>query len=540
MAEVAIFGLNSGLDTKSIMDKLVLLNRRTTDLTLAKREDESQKLAAFQELKSKLQTFKSVIFDLRKEDRFLSTVGTFANNNSNDNNSVATISTTSLASSGTFTLKVLDLAKAGKVVSDRVSAITDIIPVGTLEIVVGGKITLISIDASNNTLEGLRLAINNSGAEVKASFLNDGDGNKPIRLVVSGKSTGVDNAVSLNLFQSLIGAGSQTVFDFQEIQAAQDAKIEIDGLSVTKSSNTISDVITGTTLILQSAGSGVVTLASDFQAVKDKVASFVDGFNELMGFISEKTFQNVDTKIKGILFGNFTVQSLQQTLRNVVSSLVAGVSGSFSFLSQIGVTTEEDGFLSVNDSKLAASIDQDPSSVARLFSSRGSVTTSSLTFVGFTEKTQPGTFDVRVSGGVPQLSVSGRNKFADATGTGNFFSGAKDTRAEGLTFRLVLLGDGNFGTITLSTGIAETINRVLANLTDFSRSGPLSAEINTATKTIKNFDATIDEQEGRLDLFEANLRAKFVNLEVILGRLNSQRDAFNSSLAGLQNIFRNR
>ncbi|MFQ5716624.1 MAG: flagellar filament capping protein FliD [Nitrospinales bacterium] len=537
MSEVAIFGLNSGLDTKSIIEKLVSLNRRTTDLTVAKRKDESQKLAAFQELKSKLQTFKSVVFDLRKENRFLSIAGGFANNNSNDNNSVTAISTTSQASSGTFTLKVLDLAKEGKVVSDRVSAITDIIPVGTLEIAVGGKRTLISVDSSNNTLEGLRLAINNSGADVKAEFLNDGDSSKPIRLVVSGKSTGADNAVSLNLFQSLIGTGSQTVFSFQETQAAQDAKIEVDGLSITKSSNTISDVIAGTTLTLQSAGSGIITLESDFQAVKDKVVSFVDGFNELIEFINEKTFLDIEANTQGILFGNFSVQNLGQTLRDVVSSQVAGVSGSFSFLSQIGVTTEEGGLLSVDDSKLAAAIDQDPGSVARLFSSRGSTSTANVAFVGFTEKTQPGTFDVRVSGGVPQLSVSGRNEFTDATGSGNFFTGAQGSPGDGLTFRLVVTGDGNFGTITLSTGIAETINRELANLTDFSRSGPLSAEIDTATKTIDNFDETIDEQEERLDQFEANLKAKFTNLEVVLGRLNSQRDAFNNSLAGLQSIF---
>ena len=82
--------------------------------------------------------------------------------------------------------------------------------------------------------------------------------------------------------------------------------------------------------------------------------------------------------------------------------------------------------------------------------------------------------------------------------------------------------------------MAQITNRILANLTDASLNGPLEAEIDSATETIKDFDETIVQMEERVVIFEETLKQRFTNLEVILGRLNSQRDAFNQSIAGIQ------
>ncbi len=216
---------------------------------------------------------------------------------------------------------------------------------------------------------------------------------------------------------------------------------------------------------------------------------------------------------------------------------MTGVSGSFEFLSQIGIRTASDGTLTVDEAELSDAITADIQNVSQLFSSKGTATNTHVTFVGFTGKTQPGTYDVRVSGGVPQLSPAGKNDFTDAVGSGNFFAGAKGTDAEGLNFRIGSLSDGDFGTITLSIGVAETLNRFTRDLTDFSLNGPLSAEIDTLTETIDEIDETILDLEERVDLFEDNLRKRFTNLEIVVGRLNSQRDAFESSIEGVKNLF---
>lgn len=536
MAESLISGINSNLDTSDIVSKLVSLQRRPIDLLEAKADVEAEKLLAFQDLQARLKAFKSVVTSLSSEGRFLSTKGEFSNNNSSDSNQTLTIDSTNQAASGTFSLTVNGLARESKLISKGFDAITDAVPQGVLNIKVGDVTTKINVNSTNNTLDELRLAINNSGADVNASFLNDGGSTDPIRLLISGTKTGEDNDVSLSIGQFLLGGGVQEVLSFTKTQSAQDANFTLDGIAITKPTNTVTDVITGATLNLQSAGSGIITLSSDQDAIKEKISNLIDGYNELSSFLDEQQFLDPDTLQTGLLFGNFSIQSLQRSLRNTLSGVVPGVSGAFNSLSQIGIRTQNDGSLLIDDSDLSAALSSDISGVSQLFTSKGTTTDLNVTFIGFTRKTEVGSFDLRVSGGKPQLSVSGEDDYTAADGTGNFFSGAVGTAAEGLNFRVESLADGSYGTISLSFGVGETINRVLTNLTDRSLQGPLTTEIDTFTNTVKDIDAQILSLESRLEVFETDLRSRFTNLEVVIGRLNSQRDAFTSAITGLQNL----
>ncbi|MBC8282849.1 MAG: flagellar filament capping protein FliD [Nitrospinae bacterium] len=537
MAEAAIFGINSNLDTGGIIDNLITLQRQPITIVEAKRALEEAKLLSFQDLKDRLQNFKSVVNTLNTESRFLSTVGEFSNNSSTDNNKVATLTTSSSATSGTFSLVVNNLARESKLLSSGFADTSSTIGNGTISLTVGTTTTEITIDDTNNTLDGVRLALNNSGANVHANFLNDGSATNPVKLVISGTQTGSDNAVSISASNTLFGVGQQSPISFTESQAAQNASFVLDGVAVTKSNNTVTDVITGTTLQLESAGSGIITLSPDEDAIKEKIQNYVDGYNELIQHLSSELALTESTGETGVLFANFTVQNLQQTLRETITDQVVGVTGDFNFLSQVGIRTQSDGTLTVDDGALSTAIASDIGNVTQLFSSASSTTNSAVTFVGFTDNTDPGTYNVRVSNGVPQLAASGTTTFTDAVGNGNFFAGATGTAAEGLNFRIGNLNDGEYGSLTLSVGVAQITNRIIARLTDASLQGPLEAEIDSANDTIAEFDQTITDLEQRLVLFESNLRDRFTNLEVVLGRLNSQRDAFDSSIAGIQSLF---
>jgi len=529
MAESLISGINSKLDTADIISKLIQLQRRPIDVLEAKADLEAEKLLTFQELQDRLKNFKSLVSALNSEDKFLSTQGLFSNNSASDSNQVVGIDTNSLAASGTFSLTVNSLARESKLISAGFSSTSGAVTTGTLAIVVGGVTTNIVIDSSNNTLDGLKLAINNSGANIQATFLNDGDATNPIRLVVSGTKTGTDNSISF---------GTSGVLTFTETQSAQNASLTLDGIAISKSTNTVTDVIAGTTLNLQSAGSGVITLSSDTVAIKDKITAFIDGYNELIAFIDEQQFLDPETLETGLLFGNFTVQNLQQSLRNTLSSQVNGITGPFNSLSQIGIRTQADGTLLITDADLTKALATDPGNVAQLFASKGTTTNNNITFIGFTSATVPNTYDLRVLGGVPQLSVAGQNQYTNAVGSGNFFSGAVGTPAEGLNFRIGNLTDGSYGTINLSFGVGETINQVLVKLTDDSLQGPLTTEIDTFTSIINDFDEQVLGLEARLEVFETDIRSRFAALEVTIGKLNSQKDAFTSALGGLQNLFK--
>ncbi len=540
MAENAIFGINSNLDTGGIIDNLITLQRQPITIVEAKRALEEAKLLSFRDLKDRLQNFKSVVNTLNTESRFLSTQGEFSNNSSTDTNNVASLTTSSSATSGTFSLVVNNLARESKLLSTGFASTSTEIGQGTLSITVGTETTNITIDETNNTVDGLRLAINNSGLNINANFLNDGSDTDPVKLIISGTQTGVENAISVSVTNVLFGFGQESPVSFTETQSAQNASFVLDGVAVTKANNTVTDVITGTTLQLESAGSGLITLSPDADSIKEKIQNYVDGFNEIMTHLNSELSLTESSGETGVLFANFTVQNLQQTLRETITDQVLGVTGDFNYISQIGIKTQSDGTLTVDDGALSTAIASNIGNVTQLFSSSGSATNSAVTFVGFTDNTDPGTYNIKVTNGVPQLAASGTSTFTDAVGNGNFYAGATGTDAEGLNFRIGNLNDGDYGSLTLTVGVAQITNRILANLTDASLEGPVEAEIDSATDTIADFDETITDLEERLVLFESNIRSRFTNLEVVLGRLNSQRDAFDSSIAGIQSLFQGR
>ena len=534
MAQNAVFGINSNLDTQDIINKMVSLEARSMDLVEAKKQIEQQKLASFKELKNRLQTFKSVVTTLNTESRFIVNKSVFSNNSSSDNNKVVDITTTSSATSGTYSLVVDNLATETKIISNGFANTTSELENGRVKVTSGSASSTVTINSTNNSLDGLRLAINNLGLDVKASFLNDGNDTVPVRLLISGNLTGATGAVTMSYSKDSIYPVDE--ISFTTTQEAKNASFSIDGVSISKSSNTVSDVISGAALKLQSAGSGTISLSTDTDAITTKVSDFVDEYNEISLFLSEQLALDSETEETGVLFGNFAVQNLQQILRSSISNAVTGITGDFTYLSQIGITTKSDGTLILDTDELSEALVDDIQNVSQLFSSRGTVTHSSVTFVGFTSDTAPGYYDLQVSSNVPQLSNSGASTFVTASGSGNFWAGSSGD-STGLNFRISGLTNGSYGQIWLSIGVAEILNRQLVNMVDSSLNGPLVTEFDTITETVDDFNETLLDQAERLLEFEESLKAKFSNLEIVLGRLNAQRDTFKSSLAGIQNIF---
>ena len=537
MAQNAVFGINSNLDTQDIINKMVSLEARSMDLVEAKKQIEQQKLASFKELKNRLQTFKSVVTTLNTESRFIVNKSVFSNNSSSDNNKVVDITTTSSATSGTYSLVVDNLATETKIISNGFASTTSELENGRVKVTSGSASSTVTINSTNNSLDGLRLAINNLGLDVKASFLNDGDDTVPVRLLISGNLTGATGAVTMSYSKDSIYPVDE--ISFTTTQEAKNASFTIDGVSISKSSNTVSDVISGAALKLQSAGSGTISLSTDTNAITTKVSDFVDEYNEISLFLSEQLALDSETEETGVLFGNFAVQNLQQILRSSISNKVTGITGDYTYLSQIGITTKSDGTLILDTDELSDALIDDIQNVSQLFSSRGTVTHSSVTFVGFTSDTAPGYYDLQVSSNVPQLSNSGASTFVNTSGSGNFWAGSSGD-STGLNFRISGLTNGSYGQIWLSIGVAEILNRQLQNMVDTSLNGPLVTELDTITETVDDYNLTLLDQAERLLEYEETLKAKFSHLEIVLGRLNAQRDTFNSSLQGIQDIFKAR
>ncbi len=539
MPITSIFGIRSGFDTASLVEKLIALQARPMDLKLAQLQAKETKLEAFQSLRTKLQTFQSVLSTMNTVNRFTIHTADFSVTAGTGN--VLNVAASSSASPGTFDITVNALAQETTLLSDTgFTNATDVVPSGNpgtyfVEVVVGGTITQVGI-AVTATVQDIVDAINNSGADVTASIIDDGGAVDPLKIVVQGNQAGTANAVTARMFR-MVGAAEVDELTFTAVQAAADASVTVDGITFTRTSNTINDIIPGVTLNLESLGSGTLTIATDNAAIAGNIQDFVDAFNELIAFIDEQTEFNSETFRTGTLFGNSAVQSLETSLRRIATGQVTGISGNFEFLSQIGITTQDDGTLFLDEVKLDEALTSDLDNVVALFTSSGSATDANVTFVGFTDNTVAGTYDVQVVGGVPQLSPSGAGTFVDAVNNGAFFTGAPGTEAEGLSFSMASLVDGSYGTLTLSLGVIPRLNQEISILLDSSQKGPLTSELDSLTESIDDLNETLLRMDDRLELFEKNIRRQFINLEIILGKLDAQRSAFQQSLQNLSSFF---
>jgi flagellar hook-associated protein 2 len=223
-------------------------------------------------------------------------------------------------------------------------------------------------------LAGIRDAINQASDNpgLSASLIQVDSGTK---LVLTSGKVGAAKTITMTATDSDANDGKDltrlSTANFTTIQAAQDSIIYVDQQKVTRDSNSLSDVITGVTLTLKSADintTGTLSVNLDKDSVKSKVNDFIKAYNSLASGINSLSGYNPETKKGGPLFGDTTLRSVQNQLRQTLSNPVAGAT-TFSTLAEIGIKTNKKGELEVNSTKLDAVIASDFEAVSKLFAS---------------------------------------------------------------------------------------------------------------------------------------------------------------------------
>jgi flagellar hook-associated protein 2 len=290
--------------------------------------------------------------------------------------SIASATASSSASAGSYQLEVSSLASSQKIVTSAQSTGYTFAD-GTLSLDLGGTVTSLSISASagNNTLSGVRDAINNANAGLTASLLNDGSGT---RLILSATNTGTDSAVSvtgLGLdFNSSDISASGSLVDQTNSKAATNAVFSLDGVEITRASNTVSDALDGVTLNLTKKNVGsptTLTIAKDSSALQDKVNTLISTYNTVVKYIKAQSAYDADTQTASALNGDTAARSIQSQLRTLVGGSLS--SGSLTRLSDVGVTIAKDGTLSLDSTKFAAAVNDPSKDVSALFVETGTV-----------------------------------------------------------------------------------------------------------------------------------------------------------------------
>jgi len=407
-----IGGIISGLDMDSIMSKLLEVAQAPVDRLNQQQAALETKLTAWQTANTRLLALKTEAAALANP----STLGSYGVTSSDEQ--AVTASASDSALSGIYALTVTQLATAHQMASQGY-ADYDTTSVGAGTITIGaGSADPVVLDVNNLTLAQLRDAINNANAGVRAHIISDGS-SAPYRLLLTSQDTGSANAMTVSV--NLTGGAAPA---FTEIQAARDAQIAIgegeNAITLSSSTNTMTDAIPGLTLYLHEADPTkqvVLTAARDTKAMADAINSFVTQYNNLVDFIAEQSAYDATSGKTGTLFGEYTLQEIQNDLRSIVSAPAAGLPGPYSLLSQIGLRVNADDKLELDSTALDAALSSNPDAVMQLFSRFGTSSDPRLSFIGATgdtkssgavgyaiEITQAATRS-RVTAGVAQVSA---------------------------------------------------------------------------------------------------------------------------------------
>lgn len=363
-------GLATGMDTNAIIEQLMNLER----LPIARLETDktwmNNRLSAFTELDSKLNSFLDSIKDLGNADTLQKRTSQLSTEE------YLTASVSSEAMVGTsYQIEVQSLAQVQKSVSQTgvSSKESSSFDTGTLSITVDGTVHSIEITSENNSLEGIMQAINDADIGVKAGIINDGS-TDPYRLVLTGQNVATDFSLDDSGLNS--GTGTDTLGIFEgpggtinpPTQDASRAHLIIDGIEIYSDSNTLTEAIPGVTLDLVQAEIGKTTnlnISLDKGAIKSTIEDFAKGYNEVVSFITGQSV--IDGEGGGVLSGDSGINSIKRHLQNMLTTPISN-SGVFSSLSQLGFETQKDGTLIVNDEILSAAVDENLESVISILS----------------------------------------------------------------------------------------------------------------------------------------------------------------------------
>lgn len=407
MAGISSLGIGSGVLNSDLVDQLVAAERKPTETRLTQKTQQAEALlSAYGKLRSAVTELRLPMRQLSSPDNLKA----FSASSSNDDIGVSVDSTK--ASRGAYSVEVTSLASAQALASRDVFADRDATSVGrgTLELSVGDKITNITIDSSNDTLQGLANAINEADAGVSAGIIDTGSG---YQLVLSADETGTANAVSISvtgdtngtdtdntgLSRFAFNAGMDADSGLKETIAASDAVMDINGVTVTRSTNTFENVIDGLTFDIKETGTSTIKVSQDFGAVADRVQGFVDKFNALQSTIDSLAGFNAEAGVGSLLTGDSTVRAIQSQLRNILTRVVPGMeNASVRSLADVGITTDfETGGLEFDRAKFEEVLKANPDEVTALFAEQGRTTDSQVEFVRSGLNTEPGEYDINIT-----------------------------------------------------------------------------------------------------------------------------------------------
>lgn len=366
---ISFSGVGSGIDFSVIRDAIISSKSRPITLMQNKASEYTTRIDSLKQLNTALATLTTSIEALKNRD-----LGT-GRSVSNGDATIVTATATSAASLAGYDIVVSRLASNLTQASKSFTATTDTVLNGvattaTFELRKGGASTgtTVTIDSNNNTLAGMRDAINAANAGVTAAIVDvNGDGTGQ-QLVLTSKETGLAGRVEL---VETTATGTAAAMNFRSInppdgdQSTLNASFSVNGLTLSRSTNSIEDAIAGVTFTLKKAGSAAVTVTQSTD-IENKLRAFVNAYNAIQEVSASQYKKDAQNRPTGILAGDSTLRNVTDQLRGAVGSEAALNGGVLRTLTEIGLTRGEDGKLTLDSAVFNERLRSQPDDVKAL------------------------------------------------------------------------------------------------------------------------------------------------------------------------------
>lgn len=382
MAGISSAGIGSGLDINSLVTQLMNAERQPLNALSTKKSQTNQKISAFGQIKGAISSLQSALSSLKSGTAFDVFKAT------SSDSKIASATANSNAAAGSYDITVSKLAKS------RVEGTTSglfnqstapIGTTGTLTFTVGAKSFSVNV-TNTDTLESVRDAINNvtydddadastpdkTQALVQASVVNVGTSGSPdYKLIFTSTGKGSDGAVTIGgTAAAALGLGDYTTSDPDPtstvntslIQRENDTQAVVNGVNITRSSNTIDDVIAGATITLAGTGSTTISISRDTDAITAKVNEFISAYNKLQSTVTDLR------KKGGTLEADSSALSVVTNLQSTFNAPANIAGTNYKWLAEIGVSFQKDGSLALDATKFSDAIKSNFAGVKSLFS----------------------------------------------------------------------------------------------------------------------------------------------------------------------------
>lgn len=529
----------TGIDYSALIEAKVAQRLTRADRIDATITDNEATISAYSDLQDLLLAMNDAIDGLRNR-----TASTGASENlfsqrtayvSDDD--VLSVTADDDAEEGTYLIEVQQIATKHKIGSDSASSRTDAMGLeGSFSIGLGDGSAVTVEVAADDTLEEIRDSINAQKATsgVTASIVKVDDGS--YQLILTGNETGQE--IALTDGEGGVLAGLGLVDDdgavANELVAAQDAIIVVDGVTITRDTNSIDDAIDGLTIDLYSASEGdtiSVEVGTDLSSIKTAITDFVDAYNAYRDFALQQQTTGSDGTASedATLFSDSLLRQVNQAVYNALNTSVTTSDGDLLSLADLGLTFDSSNKLELDEDTLNSILIDDIDGVRELLGLNMESSSSQLSLLRYGDSVTATSFTLDITvedGSVTAASIDGDDSLF--TVSGKRLVGKEGTAYEGL----VLVWSGSSGSVdvSFSQGLADKLYSTVEAVAD-EYEGDIQAMVNKLetenTQLTTRSDTIKDNAESyrtRLTAYYARLEAAAETANLLLQQLTYSED----------------